>query len=47
MPKEGVVNLDNINTIGKHLLQQYIIDLSQQKQSAIEDAIRFALGMEY
>ena len=46
MPRECAINLDNINTIGKHLLQQFIIDLSQQKLRAVEDAIRFALGME-
>ena len=46
MPRECVVNLDNINTIRKHLLQRFMIDLSQQKLLAVEDAIRFALGME-
>ena len=46
MPRECVVNLDNINTIGKHLLQQFMTDLSQQKLLAVEDAIRFSLGME-
>ena len=45
-PRECVVNLDNINTIGKHLLQQFMTDLSQQKLLAVEDAIRFSLGME-
>ena len=46
MPRECVVNLDNISTIGKHLLQQFMTDLSQQKLLAVEDAIRFSLGME-
>ena len=46
MPRECVVNLDNINTIGKHLLLQFMVDLTQQKMSDVEDAIRFALGME-
>lgn len=46
MPRECVVNLDNINTIAKHLLQQFMFELSQQKLMAVEDAIRFALGME-
>lgn len=45
MPRECVVNLDNINTISQHLLQRFMVDLSQQKLSAVEDAIRFALGM--
>ncbi len=46
MLRECVVNLDNINTIDKGLLQQFIISLNEEKVQAVEDAICFALGMD-
>ena len=46
LPRECVVNLDNINTIDKVMLQQFIVDLTLEKIHAVEDAIRFALDME-
>lgn len=46
LPRECVVNLDNINTIDKGMLQQFIVDLTQEKIRAVEEAIRFALAME-
>ena len=46
LPRECVVNLDNINTIDKGMLQQFIVGLTEERIRAVEDAIRFALGME-
>ena len=46
LPREGVVNLDNINTIDKGMLQQFIVGLTEEKICAVEEALRFALGME-
>ena len=46
LPRECVVNLDNINTIDKGMIQQFIVGLTEEKILAVEDAIRFALGME-
>ena len=46
LPRDCVVNLDNINTINKGLLQKFIVGLAEEKIDAVDDAIRFALGME-
>ena len=46
LPRACAVNLDNINTIDKDMLQQFIVGLTEEKIRAVEDAIRFALGME-
>jgi mRNA interferase MazF len=45
LPQRCVVNLDNINTIRLDRLQEMIAPLSRRKVAAIEEAIRFALGM--
>lgn len=50
-PQDGLarpcaVNLDNIITVDKDLLDQYIAALSQDKLRAVEAAIHFALGLE-
>lgn len=50
-PEDGfthrcAANLDTINTIPKHLLQNLIVSLSQQKLGAVEEAIHFALALE-
>ena len=46
LPRECVVSLDNINTIGKGMLRQFIVGLTTEKMRAVDDAIIFALGME-
>lgn len=44
MPKRCVINLDTITTIPKRTLTGRITTLSSEKLSAVEAAIRFALG---
>ena len=46
LPRECVVSLDNINTIDKGMLRQFIVGLTTEKMLAVDDAIIFALGME-
>ncbi len=46
LPRQCVVNLDNINTIAKDLIQQFITELGQEKLRAVDEAIHFALGLE-
>ena len=46
LPRHCVVNLDNLNTISSHLLQRVIIELDQDKMRLVDEAIRFALGMD-
>ncbi len=46
MPTECVVNLDNILTIPKGILEQSIASLSREKMIRVNRAIAFALGME-
>ena len=46
LPRECAVNLDNINTIDKGMLRQFIVGLTTEKMRAVDDAIIFALGME-
>lgn len=46
LPKKCVANLDVINTIPKSLLKERISLLPLEKIGAIEEAMRFALGME-
>ena len=46
LPRPCVANADNINTIPKDSLQEYITTLSAAKLEAVEAAIRFALGLE-
>ncbi len=46
MPKACAVNLDTITTIAKARLRVRIAYLSHAKRSALDDAIRLALGMD-
>lgn len=46
VPKKCVVNLDLIMTIEKRILTGKICQLSEDKSKQMDDAIRFALGME-
>ncbi|MFH1452511.1 MAG: type II toxin-antitoxin system PemK/MazF family toxin [Armatimonadota bacterium] len=46
LPKACVANLDVINTIPKKFLVKHICKLSNEKISEIENALKFALGLE-
>jgi len=46
LPKKCVVNLDTIITIRKTFLKEYICYLSQEKINAVNQAVRFALGLD-
>jgi mRNA interferase MazF len=46
LSRRSVANLDVIITESKKRLQERIAVLSREKLLAVEDAIRFALGME-
>ena len=46
LPRPCVANADNINTVPKVSLQEYIATLSAAKLQAVEAAIHFALGLE-
>ena len=46
MPRPCVVNLDNISTVDKDLMQEHITTLSHEKLQAVEAAIHFALDLE-
>jgi mRNA interferase MazF len=46
LPKPCVVNLDTITTIPKRLLENRIALLGAPLVQAIDDAIRFALGLD-
>lgn len=45
MPKSCAVNLDTIQTIDKRRLVQLLTTLSGEKLSAVDQALRFALGL--
>ena len=45
LPRECVVNLDVINTIPKEFLTEFITALSDEKQQAVEKALKFALDL--
>lgn len=45
LPKDCAVNLDSILTIPKSYLESRITRLSEQKRSAIHEAIKFALNL--
>jgi mRNA-degrading endonuclease toxin of MazEF toxin-antitoxin module len=45
VPEECVVNLDDILTIPKRLLEERITTLSDGKMALVEEAIAFALDM--
>jgi mRNA interferase MazF len=46
MPRECVVNLDTVTTIPKDALKERLIVLSRAKMTAVEAALRFALGLQ-
>ena len=46
LPRVSVANLDVIITIPKNSLRQRITGLSVEKVRAIDESIRFALGLE-
>ncbi len=45
LPMESVANLDDITTIRKASLDSRITTLSSEKLQAVEQALRFALGL--
>lgn len=47
LERTSVVNLDNVQTIPKRNLTEFISTLSPQKLQAVEAAIHFALGLSY
>jgi len=46
MPRDCVVNLDTVTTIPKDALRDRVAVLSRSKMTAIEGALRFALGLQ-
>ena len=46
LPKACVVNLDTIVTISKDILKEYICLLSPKKMLMVNEAIKFALGLD-
>lgn len=46
MPRECVVNLDTVTTIPKDALTERLTVLSRSKMTAVEAALRFALGLQ-
>ena len=46
MPRECVVNLDTVTTIPKDALRERLAVLSRSKMTAVEGALRFALGLQ-
>jgi mRNA interferase MazF len=46
MPRECVANLDTVTTIPKDALRERLAVLSRSKMTALEAALRFALGLE-
>jgi mRNA interferase MazF len=46
MPHECVVNLDTVTTIPKDALKERLAVLSRSKMTAVEGALRFALGLQ-
>lgn len=46
LPRESVANLDNVMTIRKSSLFEYITQLSPEKWCEVSDAIHFAFGLE-
>ena len=45
LPRSPAVNLDTLYTINKSRLRTQISSLSREKTEAIDDALRFALGL--
>ena len=46
MPRECVANLDTVTTIPKDALRERLSVLSRSKMTAVDAALRFALGLE-
>ena len=46
LPQVCAVNLDNISTVNKNILQRRITILRRDKIQAVDFAIHFALGLE-
>jgi mRNA interferase MazF len=46
MPRECVVNLDTVTTIPKDALRERLTVLSRAKMTAVDAALRFALGLQ-
>ncbi len=46
MPRECVVNLDAVTTIPKDALKERLTTLSRSRMTAVDRALRFALGLE-
>ena len=46
MPRECVVNLDTVTTIPKDALRDRLTALSRAKMTAVDAALRFALGLQ-
>jgi len=46
MPRECVVNLDTVTTIPKDVLRGRLTVLSRSKMTAVDGALRFALGLQ-
>ncbi len=45
MPRECVINLDTVTTIPKDALRERLTVLSRAKMTAVEGALKFALGL--
>jgi mRNA-degrading endonuclease toxin of MazEF toxin-antitoxin module len=46
MPRECVINLDTVTTIPKDGLRERLTVLSRSKMTAVDEAHRFALGLQ-
>ena len=46
MPRECVANLDTVTTIPKDALRERLTVLSRSKMSAVDAALKFALGLQ-
>lgn len=46
MPRICVANLDTATTIPKHLLEELLTTLTPAKMREVEQALRFALGLD-
>lgn len=45
VPRQSVANADNVTTVAKARLQQYLATLSVAKLGALEQAIKFSLDL--
>lgn len=46
LPEACVVNTDNIQTIQKNMLGEFIVQLSQERMRQVRAAIEFSLGFD-